>query len=677
MLDLFDGDDFFTPSEKYISECDQWLANEFEGLTDKIEFMSPSEWAEQNRYLPASVTPLPGYYSFGVTPYLREIVDNMDPQVPVREVTVMKGVQTCYTVGVLENTIGYSIGHIKTAPTMMLTVDSEVAKIRMDQYITPMIDQSGLSDLIQSSDEKNTRKTGKTDKKIEWKGGGFLVPFGAQNANKHRSISILYMLEDENDAFPDRVGKDGDPQKLAEDRTAAFEQVRKILRGSTPLITQTSRIYREYKRGDQRMYMVPCKHCDEKQRLEWTGVNDDGTVYGIEWETDDKGFLIPGSVRYMCKHCGGTMVNEDKAWMYRDAGKYCEWVPTAESENPAHRSYHISALYSPVGMQTWEQQVRKWLDAWDVAANRAKNLEALQLFYNNVLGRPFELRGEALKFEKVVMHRRPGYISGEIPNSMAKQETGDVVQVLTAAVDVHKSHLDVQIIGWCDEARFYSIEWLVFEGDCENISNEPWQQLRELIETKIYKADDGKLYQIQLTLVDAGYNADLVYSFCNNYSGGVYPIQGRDLPNKSAALKEFSPFKSKVGTVGYHVTVTIYKDRLAAALRGDWDGISIQPAGHPNFPQNYPDQFFKELTVETKREKINAVTGQRMGVYWHKPGNAANHAWDLTVYNSAALDMVALDVCEHHLELLDEEDKPYLNWQEFWKYLKEEGLFYA
>src|SRR6478609_1562638 len=175
----------------------EWLASLTESLTTEIEVLSPSEWAEAKRYLPAQVTPMPGYYRFDVTPYLKEIVDCMGAESPVREVSFMKGVQLAYTTGVLENTIGYAIDHVKSAPVMMVTADAELAKLRMESYITPMLQHSELDHLIKLTDEGNGRKIGKIDKKIEWVGGGFLIPFGVQNANKFRSFSIKYLLNDE------------------------------------------------------------------------------------------------------------------------------------------------------------------------------------------------------------------------------------------------------------------------------------------------------------------------------------------------------------------------------------------------------------------------------------------------------------------------------------------------
>jgi len=637
----------------YVEDCEAWLRERFEELTDELTVLDPSEWAELKRYLPPQVTPMPGYYSFDVAPYLREIIDCFSPRSTVNEVAVMKGVQICFTVGVLENLIGYAIDHVKNAPVMFLTADSELAQLRMESYVTPMINDSGLGHLIKSADENNTRKTGKTDKKIEWVGGGFLVPIGARNAAKLRSVSIQWLLGDEVDGWPDNVGRDGDPGQLAMDRTAAYESSRKVLWGSTPLITQTSRILRYYNRGDQRKLHVPCRHCGEKQELRFSGVNEDGTVYGIDFELDDEGVLVEDSVAYVCRYCQGRMTNDDKAWMLPRG----EWVPTKRPDSPNFRSYHISALYSPPGMQTWTTQVRKWMEAWDVEADRPKNMEALQQFYNNVLGLPFEMRGEALKFERVVLHRRAVYYAGEIPNRVAEKETGGPVLFLTAAVDVHKEHLDVLVVGWRARGRFYAVEWLKLEGDCENIDSEPWCRLRELIESRVYKADDGKRYRIQLTLIDSQYATDVVHRFCGEYSGGVHPIRG-DTPQPKAKIKEFSEFTSKFGTIGYNITTTLYKDRLAAALRRDWDGESLQPDWHPNFPQDFPDQFFKELTIETKKEKIDTRTGQRLGFVW--VGRNA-HAWDLTVYNSAAHDMIALDVCTREFGL------DYLDRVQFWE----------
>jgi len=650
---------------RYVGACEAWLADCIDELTDEIVTLKPSEWAEVKRYLPPQVTGMAGYYSYDVAPYLREIIDCLAPTSPIRRVDIMKGAQVGYTVGVLENFIGYSIDHIKNAPLMMLTATDDLAKLRVEEYITPMLHYSGLAEQIATTDEGNRRKTGKTEKRLSWQGGGFLIPIGARSAPKLRSASIQYFLGDEIDAYPDRVGREGDPLDLALARMRGYEATSKIVCGSTPLITQTSRIYREYNRGDKRRYFVPCPRCGEFQELVFTGRDDEtGEAWGLVWEEKD-GRLVPGSVRYICRHCSGEITNDDKATMLPRG----EWRATATSVRPDRRSYHISAMYSPVGFTTWENIATRWLEAWDTEASRPRDMDKLQEFYNTDLGRPFELRGEALRLETVNLHRRPVYNSGEIPNETATRETGGPLLLLTAAVDVHKAHLDVEVCAWAAGGRMYSVEWLQFEGDCSQYDGEPWQQLEQLIEQRVYVGDDGKQYKIQLTLVDSGYNADTVYEFCEQYERGVFPVAGRTTQNTGRSVKEYQPFETKRGTVGYWINVDRYKDRLAASLRREWDGVQLQPPGYVNFPQDYPEAFFKQLTVEQKRERVNERTGQRMGWEWYRPSNADNHAWDLTVYNLAALDMVAVDLC------IEQHEREAVDWVEFWEACKAGAYF--
>lgn len=661
-------------SEQLDSETPEqrvWLAEQFDGLTTELEVISPSKWAEQKRYLPPSVTSLPGYYSFDVAPYIREIVDCLSVDSPIREVSVMKGVQLGFTVGMFENAIGYFIEHVKTAPVMLVTADSELAKLRMESYITPMLQFSGLDHLIKSADEKNTRKTGKTDKKIEWFGGGFLIPFGAQNANKLRSLSIQILLRDEIDGWPDTVGKDGDPIKLSGDRTAAYEGSRKIADISTPLIKGQSKIAARYELGDQRKYFVCCLKCGYSQVLRWKHTNqENGVVSGIVWETHN-GRLVQESVRYLCQNCSHAHINDDKTRLLSPAYG-AEWRPTAEPASPHHRSYQLSALYSPVGMQTWGACVQKWIEAWDVEHDRARDHAQLQTFYNNVLGEPFEVHGERLRFEAVSSHRRLEYRFGQIPNKWAKQFCASTVLLLTCAVDVHKDNLRVAVIGWCRDRRAVLVDYLRLEGDTEQLDDPgTWGALRKLLEQREYGADDGKSYVIEITLIDSGYQTDKVYEFCASYEGGVYPVKGRDAPPKSAALREFSEFTTTLGVNAYGITVSLYKDRWSAALRRSWDGASVQPMGHFNAPVDITDAQLRELTAEVKREVIEASSGRRVGFEWHRPSGAANELWDLLVYNNAALDMVAWNTCHGDLEL------EQIDWPTFYDLIEKEQFFFA
>jgi len=658
-----------TRQEAFEADQQEWLARQFDELTVRMDVVLPSAWAEQKRYLPPSVSALPGPYSFEIAPFIREILDCLSDDSPVRELAIMKGVQICFTTGVLENSLGYYIEHVKTAPMMLITADSDLAQIRMGSYVVPMLQHSGLLDCIKSADETNARKKGKTDKKLEWAGGGFLLPIGARNPAKMRSTSVQVMLCDEVDGWPDTVGKDGDPVGLVRDRTAAYESARKLLFGSTPLVKGQSKIETLFKRGDQRRYFVRCLRCEHPQVLRWNRVDKEtGVITGIVWELNDDGNLVPDSVRYLCESCGHPHSDADKPRLCHPDN--AEWRPTAEPALPDVRSYHLSALYSPVGMQSWAACVQKWLEAWDVKRNQPKDIEKLQVFYNNVLGEPFEVRGDEIKFERASAHRRTVYSYGEVPNAFCEEFCGGPVLLVTCAVDVHKDSLKVANIGWTSYRRAVLLDYWTLEGTTEQLDDPAtWGRLREILDELEYVADDGKRYRVELGVVDSGYLTDTVYQFCRDVGPIAMPIKGRGISEKSARVPEFAEFKQKSGLTVYGITVDLYKDRWGAALRRGWDGISLQPEGHFNAPLDITDKQLKELTAEVKRARIEKGTGKRLGFEWYRKSGAANELWDLLVYNNAALDLLAWNTCRQ-MQL------DATHWPEFWRVCAEERPFF-
>jgi phage terminase large subunit GpA-like protein len=651
----------------------EWILEQVDGLTDHVEFVTPAKFNEENRYLPESVTAIPGYIRYDVNPFMREIVDCADINSPVREVNLKKGVQITYST-LLESVVLYFAGHVKTLPMMYMTADKELAAARIENNFLPMFNQSELGDIIRSSDEGNTRKTGKTANHLQFAGGAYLVPFGAVNAAKMRSYSIAVMLKDEIDAWPDTVGKDGDPDKLSDGRCKGYWDRRKIFRGSTPLLTTNSKIQKAYLRGDQRKYMVNCVSCGHSQELRWsTKDKDTGVEGGFKWDTEE-GTLILESVRYCCQKCGYAHYEHDKERLFsEDHG--AQWVPTAKPAEPGIRSYHLPAMYSPIGMAPWSSLVSDYLEAYDPMAQKVKDIAAYQVFYNNVLAEPFEVMGSKISFISVSAHRRAAYRLGQIPNKYAAQHSGSPILFLTCQVDVHANNLAVSVMGWCRDTKPYVIDYWRFEQkenepECNETTSPVWGRLRELIEEKEYTSDDGKRYRVALTLIDAGYANDTVTSFCADYAGGVYPILGRDRPAKNQAIKEFAEFNTQAGTIGYKILVDHYKDRIAPVLRREW----VQESGpqnryHFNAPVDISDKQLKELTVETRREKTDDK-GQTV-YYWHRPGNARNELWDLLVYGHAAVEILAWSICIQHFEL------ETVDWPKFWDYLETNGPYFT
>lgn len=639
-----------------------WIVQEIGALTESIERVRPTSYNERVRFLPGSVTPIPGYLRYDVNPFMREIVDCCDVDSPVREVYLEKGVQITWTTA-LESVALYFMGHVRTLPTMYVTADRDLAAARIENNFLPMLQQSGLGHILRSSDEGNTRKTGKTAEQLQWEGGGYMVPAGARSVSKSMSYSICVLLKDEVDAWPDVIGKDGDPMKLFDDRCAAFWERRKIFGGGTPKIAGTSKIHKAFLRGDQRRYYVRCKKCGFAQVLRWSFPEGPG---GFKWDLDEGGVLILESVRYCCQNCGEPHFEHDKEKLFSPKNG-AEWRPTARPVQPDIRSYHLPSMYSPAGMTPWYKCVGQYLDAFDPVARRVKDPDQFQVFYNNILGEPFEVMGSKISFVQVSGHRRTMYALGRVPNRFARQYLGGPILFLVCTVDVQKEFLSVGVFGFAVDAKTCLIDYFRINvppgaDDCSAITSPVWAELRALIDERTYNSDDNRAYRFHVTLIDASYSTDTVAVFCSEYASGVFPILGRDRPAKYQRIKEFAEFKTQLGTTGYRVLVDHYKDRLAPVLRREWsEAAGVQRRYHFNAPIDITDAALKELTVEQRREKRDA--SGVVSYFWYRPGNARNELFDLLVYAHAAVDIIAWTLCVQYYELDN------VDWPSFWGFM--------
>jgi phage terminase large subunit GpA-like protein len=648
----------------------EWVGEQSDELTDEIEQLSPVDCNEGKRFIPSSESKDPGFISFDRIPYWIEPLNNFDVRSDVRETSVLKSVQSAYTT-ILQSIVFYFAVHIRTVPGIYSNTTVDAARERIDSSYIPMFQQSGLGHIFQSHDLGNNRKRGVTKDHIQWVGGGHLIPKGGQKAHMMREIPALFVLLDEVDAYPDNP--DGDPIQLFRDRTTAFDEIRKIFIGCTPTTKGSSRIEEQYKRGDQRVYLVRCLRCGEPQELRFSGVNKDtGKTYGLKWDLTD-GALDIESVRYHCKFCDAPHTEHDKVRLITKEN--CFWMPTTNPIEPGIRSYHITGLMSR--RSRWSKGVSMWLEAYDIATGRTKSSKAMKRFYNNFLAKSFEEEGNKVTFRAVSGHRRSFYTKGMIPNFEISKYCVTGIQFVTMEVDVHKNHLNVAIWGWTMGDGFGYNPWLIdyyqiidnSDTGFESIDSEGWKQLADVIDDETWLADDGKEYRLAISLIDARYNTDVVCDFCSQWESQVWPIMGTDRPPKSSRIKEFTEAQTKTGAFYYSITVDHYKDRNAPALRRRWrPEHGTQRPYTFNAPVDTTDDEIKELTREYKREK-RKPNGQV--VYeWHRPGNAPNELWDLLNYGHAGVDILAWNVCVM-LGLKN------IDWGAFWKYCSDGAFFEA
>lgn len=617
--------------------------------------ISCSKWAEKTRILTEKVTSRSGPFSFDESPYMREIADCASKNSPVREVAVMKGVQIGYTTSVIENVIGYKIDE-DPGPTMFVFPTDkeceEYKKIKIDN----LIDNSNLREkILAETENRNTRRTGDTAFMLEFP-KGFLKLVSARKGSALRSFPIQNLLFDEVDGYIEEIKNEGSPIDIARKRTDSYSDIRKIFYGSTPTKKHNSKIKELYEKGDRRKYYVPCPFCGEYQELvfyvaDGGEYSDDKSILKNKQKTKPYGILFDkeqcldgnySSVRYRCKHCGEDI----KEYHKKDMELKGEWRATTQSKTPNLRSYHISALYSLT--KSWADIVFDYVDA-------GTDAKKLQTFYNLDLGLPFEERTGGVELAQVTRLK-----DEDMPNNVIPKDA----LFLTAACDVQRDRLEVEIKAWGDRFRCWGIDYRILHGNTADIYDPCWQRLAKL-KDELFRCEYGDDKYIELGLIDSGdgETRDVVYQFCEYLGEGAWlPCKGFASTVRTKEKYKIVDAKDFEGLSLVEIYVDLYKNTLARCLT-QTEHVNDMP--YPDywftFASGYKDEYFRQLTTE-KKEKIKNQSGYVI-TKWVQHGR--NEAFDINVYNLCAADIV---IQQYSTAVLESE---YPNPREVFRYLTE------
>lgn len=622
-------DDILDQSD--ISGMGDWLENLIQTqIPEKIVVTKPSEWAEKKRILPEGMNRLPGSYSWDVNPYMREILDTLHPNDPTTWIDVLKGAQITYTVGFLENGIGWVIDE-SPGPTLFVSGDKETAEKNLELRIDRMIQEAGIGHKIFSQvTKKHNKKSGDTKSRKEFP-GGYLIGVGPNSGAKLRNDSIQYLFMDEIDAAQSELKNEGSWMAAAEKRTVSFDGIRKIVAGSTPLLLETSRIHKRFLLGTQEYYNVPCKHCKKLFVLEFFKNPTTGKG-GLRWDKLANGEIDRTSVRMECPHCGGYHRNEDKSWLFSEKNG-ARWVATQEPKQPGRRSFHISSLYSPLGFQSWESIV----DEWELAQG---DVNALQVFWNTILGLPFEDRLNLPPIEKVALkYSKSGYSSGQTPPNFEPL-------VFVGGADVQGDRIEAQIFGFgrvkngekVSNKVACSVVYETFMGDTSDTGNPPWLQLEDFIGMTV----NGK--NIMSFCIDAGYHTETAYSFVSGYQTGVYAVMGSgNTIRKSQVFQKFPVKNFPIERAD--LNTDFLKSEIMNSIMKNIGENGFIPPGYIFFPEDYPESFYKGLISERKVTEKDK-NGYTRHVWKTLSSARRNEELDTTVYAYAALYILAYEVCK-------------------------------
>ena len=570
---------------------DYVVGNFLAGLTPPPE-MTISQWAEENRILSGSASSEPGRWSNARTPYLVEIMDELSPQSAATDVAFMKGAQIGGTE-VLINTALYYIKHCPS-PIGQFQTTEQTAKRFIKQREIPAFSAMGLNDIF-SGDEMYLK---------EFPGGALITGWSNSPSNL-RSMPIRIALCDEISEWAKDCGGQGDACDLVKKRTANFPRKKRFW-NSTPGIEGECRITEKFEAGDRRYYNVPCPHCGQLHKWQWAN---------MVWDHDESGNALVKTARMKCPHCGGEYGEHYKTELMA-AGV---WVP--ENENGAYPSFHLSALYSPLGWFSWADAVTEFIEAQG-------DINKLKAFTNNVLGEPWSV-DSGQQLDQYGLKARCENYDAEVPEG---------VVILTCGVDTQDDRLECEIVGWGAGLQSWGIHKKVFIGDPSQQA--VWDALDSQLMSSYRNAAGEHLY-IAATLIDSGgHHTQDVYKFTGAREGrNIFACVGKAGPGRPIVSRPKRTDKSrKQDATLVNVGVDTAKDQLF-----NWLPQEDRTAnGYCHFPisDEYDDEHFAQLTSEKRVTKW--VRGSK--VWSYKKIRNRNEALDIRNYAYGALRLSGVDV---------------------------------
>ena len=554
------------------------------------ERLTVSEWADRHRVLTSKQSGEVGRWRTSRNPMLKEIMDCLSAHSGVKEVAIMKSSQ----VGVTEasvNWLGYIIDHANY-PAMVIMPTLEARDTWKVQKLNPLLSETpAIRDILgglRSRDATNSKDM------IDFP-GGILFLAGGNSPNSYAQKSVRFLMMDDLDRFPSQIGEEGDPVELARNRIKSFPR-HKILLASTPTIKGASMIEREFLSGDQRRSHVACPHCGERQTLKWSNVKANPQLTDA-W--------------YACEHNGCEIAEHHKTAMLAGA----VWIPDAPEKK--NRSYHISAIYAPIGLGP------SWLDLVTQFKRICKDPVQLKTFINQNLGEPWEDQTDKLKANDLARRADP-YALGDIPPSCL---------ALTAGIDTQDKWLAITLMGWGADGKHWILDWTEIQGD--TTAPQVWDELQAWLHLPRFNSF-GKPMTIRAAGIDSrGHRGEQVKDFVMRPTLKIpaYAIQGSTSRLGRAIAQSGSyPTKTRTGKTVRHgycawnIGTEYCKDFLFANLAADNDRPQAERVF--SFPQGLPDEYYDGLLSEVydpeKKRYIPRIGAKHKR---NEPLDTAVYAW--------------------------------------------------
>ena len=582
--------------------------------------MRVSAWAERHRVVHNSS--LPGKWKNAANPCLVGIMDaSFYPS--VQTTVLMKAPQIGGTEAV-HNCVGYAIDRAP-GPALYVYPDELTARENALDRIIPMLkDSARLSEYMTgAADDASSMRINLRHMPIHMAWSGSPARLG----NK----PIRYLILDELDKYQSSR-REASSEDLAEKRVTTWRRKARVWKLSTPTLKDVG-IHTAWKSAEARYrYHVPCPYCGAEllmdfERIKWPSAVTDPVI------------LVSRSLGwYECQHCEAQWSDADRDKASR-GGIWREDVSGMELEEhlrlaaPMVIAFHVPAWISP--FCSLSKIAAKALAHKLAPADEdiAKDLQ------NNFKAEPWEER-HSIRAEDSILALRDDRPRGLVPG-------GGQVAAVAATVDTQDDGFVYEIRAqgwgiaeetWSVREGFIPVDWEVRtrpQGvECPWRYHPGFDALRRVLWEEAYTDEDGVIYPVQLTIIDAmGHYTTEVYDFCAAHRGLILPYQGVQRMNVKYAYTPIlrypgtnKPFPGGLKLLRGHTT--FWKDKLSTRLR-----VAPSDPGAWHYHGEIQDDWAKGMCAEYKDEK----TG-----FWVCPKGRANHPWDVAHYFLIAADILAI-----------------------------------
>jgi phage terminase large subunit GpA-like protein len=437
---------------------------------------------------------------------------------------------------------------------------------------------------------------------------------GSHSASGLASKPAKIAVADEIDKWDDWTGKEADPLDLLGERMKTFHDS-KFIKCSTPT-TKNGRIYNELLSSTNERYQVPCPLCGAYQEL----VFGDGGVGspGLKWPKGVSADRIDHEnlAWYECAHCSRRIDEKLKRQMVMNG----VWSPYGlsvsdsgeiEGERPAMRKagYHLWAGYTLWPGASWSKIAAQFLKSKDSS-------RSLMNFRNSWLAEVWRVTLNELGEKHIRACEQP-YKGGSAPNGAWS---------LTVGVDVQRTGEQVYqyytIRAWGAEGE----SWLVREGTTAD-----WSHLYGVLFDSVYRDQSGNQLAIEVVIIDAGFETDQVYQFCDTY--GCWASKGDARTRQPYKVSET---ESVQGSGRWLRRVNVNPDYYKGQVH------NLIHAGKWHIHEDMPEEYFKQMTAEQVVSEVDKRTG-RTRYHWKIISSGrANHYFDCEVLALCGAEMLEL-----------------------------------